>query len=83
METSIEIHLSARDRAILRAVGSGNAEFVLGVEPDLLLDGRCCCDQSAARRLVQAGLIAPAAQGDIDQRVPAQVTAAGARALPR
>ena len=83
METAIEIDLSARDRAILRAVGRGNAEFILGAEPDLLLDGRFCGDQSAAHRLVQAGLIAPAVQGDVAQRVPAQVTAAGARALPR
>ncbi len=40
--------LSGRDRAILRAVAAGGAELALGTEPDLFLDGRCCCDQSAA-----------------------------------
>ena len=35
--------LSGRDRAILRAVAAGGAELVLGTEPDLFLDGRCCC----------------------------------------
>jgi hypothetical protein len=39
--------LSGRDRAILRAVAAGGAELVFGAEPDLLLQGRCCCDQVA------------------------------------
>ena len=50
--------LSGRDRAILRAVAAGGAELQLGAEPDLFLDGRCCCDQTAAHYLVHAGLIA-------------------------
>ena len=47
--------LSGRDRAILRAVAAGGAELCLGTEPDPFLDGRCCCDPSAAHRLVRAG----------------------------
>ena len=49
--------LSGRDRAILRAVAAGGAELVLGAEPDLFFDGRCCCDQTAAHHLVRAGFI--------------------------
>ena len=51
--------LSHRDRAILRAVAGGTAQLLVSAEPDLFLDGRCCSDQLAARRLAHAGLIAP------------------------
>lgn len=85
METVLEIELSARDRAILRAVGTGTAELVWSAEPDLYLDGRFCCDQAAVHRLVRAGLIAPAVGaallGAAAGRVQARVTAAGARAI--
>jgi hypothetical protein len=47
------IELSFRDLAILRAVDGGHAELLVGVEPDLYLDGRCCADQVAARRLAR------------------------------
>jgi hypothetical protein len=57
------IELSRRDRAILRAVAGGRAELLVGVEPDLYLDGRCCADQVAARRLARAGLIAAVTRG--------------------
>lgn len=73
--------LSGRDRAILRAVLAGGAELVVGAEPDLLLHGRCCCDQSAVRRLVRAGLIAPVTQAPVGERVVATLTAAGGAAL--
>ncbi|GAA4702351.1 hypothetical protein GCM10023215_46970 [Pseudonocardia yuanmonensis] len=69
--------LSGRDRAILRAVGSGTAEVVVGAELDLYLEGRWCADQFAAHRLAHAGLIAQQAPGAIGQRVPARLTAAG------
>lgn len=75
------VQLSGRDRAILRAVVAGNAEFTWGAEPDLVLDGRYCCDQPAAHRLAHAGLIAPAAVCVAGQRVAATVTAAGLREL--
>lgn len=52
--------LSLRDRAILRAVAEGRAELVGPGWSDLVIDGRCCADQAAARRLVRRGLIAVA-----------------------
>jgi hypothetical protein len=79
--TTIEVQLTGRDRAILRAVATGGAELSWGAEPDLLLDGRFCCDQPAAHRLARAGLIAPATACATGQRVAATVTAAGLRRL--
>jgi hypothetical protein len=73
--------LTWRDRAILRAVAGGGAELVYGAEPDLIIDGRCCCDQSAAHRLAHAGLIAPLAAATVGQRVPACLTPAGTARL--
>ena len=73
--------LSCRDRAILRAVAAGRAELRLGIEPDLFLDGRCCCDQSAAHRLARAGLIATAVPSAPGSRVPARLTTVGVDAL--
>jgi hypothetical protein len=73
--------LTARDRAILRAVAAGGAELVYGSEPDLLIDGRCCCDQIAAHRLAHAGLIAAALVAGTGERVPASLTAAGVARL--
>jgi hypothetical protein len=73
--------LSGRDRAILRAVAAGGAELQLGTDPNLFLDGRCCCDQSAAHHLVRAGLIAAATLGLVGQRVAAALTPAGHEAL--
>jgi hypothetical protein len=73
--------LSGRDRAILRAVAAGGAELALGTEPDLFLDGRCCCDQPAVHRLVRSGLIAGAVLGLIGQRVSARLTPAGEQVL--
>jgi hypothetical protein len=73
--------LSGRDRAILRAVAAGGAELQLGTEPDLFLDGRCCCDQPAVHNLVRAGYIVAAALGLVGQRVAAALTPAGHDAL--
>jgi hypothetical protein len=73
--------LTRRDHAILRAVATGRAELVYGAEPDLLLDGRCCCDQAAAHRLARAGLIAPAIAAKVGQRVVACLTPAGTALL--
>jgi hypothetical protein len=74
--------LSGRDRAILRAVAAGRAELRLGTEPDLFLDGRSCCDQSAAHQLVRVGLISSAAAPElVGQRVTADLTPAGQQAL--
>ena len=73
--------LTSRDRAILKAVAAGRAEIVYGAEPDLFLDGRCCCDQAAVHRLAHAGFIAPLGLADIGQRVPATLTPAGTAQL--
>lgn len=73
--------LTARDRAILRAVDAGGGELLVGVGPDLYLDGRCCCDQPAARRLARAGLIAATVAAPSGSRVPARLTGAGRRLL--
>ena len=75
------VPLTHRDRAILRAVARGTAELTGGSQPDLLLDGRCCCDQMAARRLAHAGLIAGAAPAAPGRRVPARLTPAGRQEL--
>jgi hypothetical protein len=75
------VTLTGRDRAILRAVAAGGAELLIGAEPDLLLDGRCCCDQVAAHRLAHRGLIAPTRTAAVGQRVPACLTLAGAARL--
>jgi len=74
-------NLSGRDRAILRAVAAGGAELQLGTEPDLFLDGRCCCDQSAAHRLFRAGYIDAVKLGLVGQRVAAALPPAGRQAL--
>jgi hypothetical protein len=73
--------LTHRDRAILRAVAGGRAELAGGSQPDLFLDGRCCCDQVAAHRLAHAGLITTAAPATFGQRVPARLTPAGHQEL--
>lgn len=75
MGTTVAIELSSRDRAILRAVAYGRVEVVSGTV--LQVDGRCCADQSAATRLLRAGLVAPQTPGT---RAPAVLTPAGSRA---
>jgi hypothetical protein len=70
-------NLTYRDRAILRAVAGGTAELMGSTQPDLFVDGRCCSDQLAARRLAHAGLIAGARPATPGQRVPARLTEAG------
>ncbi|MCY7344570.1 MAG: hypothetical protein LH603_22700 [Pseudonocardia sp.] len=84
-ETPIDVRptpaLSHRDRAILRAVAGGSAQLMVGVEPDLFLDGRCCSDQVAVHRLARAGLIVAAARAAVGERVPAALSPAGRQEL--
>jgi hypothetical protein len=75
------ITLTHRDRAILRAVAGGTAELLGGAHPNLFVDGLCCSDQMAARRLARAGLIARAVPAARGQRVPARLTPAGHQEL--
>ena len=70
--------VTARDRAILRAVRVGRAELVCGCEPHLLVDGLNVCDQDTQ---ALAGLIAPAIPGLPGMRVLAVLTDAGRQAL--
>ncbi len=70
--------MSARDRALLRAVQVGRAELVCGCEPHLLVDGLHVCDQDTH---ALAGLIAPAIPGRVGMRVLAVLTDAGQRVL--
>lgn len=78
MTTTLPTALSHRDTALLRAVADGRCELAGSAGPVLLVDGRCCCDQSAAHRLTAAGLIGPPVPAG--QRVAAELTTAG-RAL--
>lgn len=73
--------LTGRDRSVLAAVALGRAEMSCSCEPDLFIDGLCCCDQSAAHDLVRAGLIAPVMTVAPGTRVVAVLTQAGADAL--
>lgn len=73
--------LTGRAVAMLRAVSAGRAELICSCEPDLVIDGLCCCDQYTAHRLASGGLIRPAVPGAIGDRVPAELTVAGAQAL--
>jgi hypothetical protein len=73
--------LSHRAFALLRATAAGRVELTGGREPDLRVDSLACCDQSAARLMVHAGLIEPAATAAWGQWVPARLTAEGIDAL--
>lgn len=75
------VTLTHRDGAILRAIRAGTGELTVGVNPDLYLDGRCCCDQLAARRLAHAGLITTTGPCRAGYRAPARLTSAGYRVL--
>ena len=70
--------MSARGRALLRAVRVGRGELVCGCVPHLLVDGLHVCDQDTH---ALAGLIAPAIPGRAGMRVLAVLTDAGQQAL--
>ena len=67
--------ITFRDRAILRAVAAGRCQITGGACPALTIDGLSCCDQFAAPRLTQAGLIVAGGRQE-----PARLTESG-RAL--
>lgn len=73
--------LTGRDRAILAAVAAGRVEMSRSCEPDLFVDGLCCCDQAAAHTLVRAGFIVAKAPAPLGSRVAAVLTPAGAAVL--
>lgn len=73
--------LTGRDRAILAAVAAGRAEMTCSCEPDLFVDGLCCCDQITAHNLARAGLIAANGTARPGTRVAAVLTLTGAAML--
>ncbi|MGH3516518.1 MAG: hypothetical protein ACRDQ7_03715 [Haloechinothrix sp.] len=73
--------LTGRDRAILAAVAAGRVEMSCSCEPDLFVDGLCCCDQATARNLARAGFIAAKTVAKLGSRVAAVLTPAGAAIL--
>jgi hypothetical protein len=75
------IELNHRERATLTAVAIGHAEISCSCEPDLFVDGLACCDQHTAHRLARLGFVVPVRAGRNGDRVPAQLTEAGAWAL--
>jgi hypothetical protein len=68
---------TGRELAMLRAVAAGRAELVCSCEPDLYVDGLCCCDQYTAHQLARRGLLRATAPGRIGERVRAELTATG------
>lgn len=74
--------LTARDRALLRAVEAGRCDLVDGAAPEIRVDGRWYCDQARAHDLVTAGLLT-ALMTTGRGRGPAALTLAGRRALGR
>ena len=74
--------LTARDRALLRAVAAGRCDLVVGAAPEFRVDGRWYCDQSRAHDLIAAGLLA-ALRTSGRERGPAALTVAGRHAIAR
>ncbi len=68
---------TSRELAMLRAIAAGRAELVRSCEPDLYIDGLCCCDQYTAHQLARRGLLRASAPGRTGERVPAELTATG------
>lgn len=73
--------LSHRALAMLRATAAGRVELTRSSEPDFRVDALACCDQAAARLLVHAGFIEPAADAPLGAWAPARLTPTGAAVL--
>ena len=80
LTTTTAAGLTARDRALLRAVASGRCDLVGGVAAEIRVDGRWYCDQARGQALVAAGLLA-ASGASGRERVAAELTTAGRYAL--
>jgi hypothetical protein len=78
---TIAKELSARAKAMLRAVAAGRAELTGGREPDLYVDGLPCCDQMVTHDLVHAGLLRARAVVGLTERCGAELTEAGRAAI--
>ncbi len=75
--------VTGRELAMLRAVAAGRAELVRSCEPDLYIDGLCCCDQYTAHHLAHRGLLRASTPGRIGERVRAELTATGQALVAR
>jgi hypothetical protein len=73
--------LNRRDQALLNAVADHRCEILPSSQPVLFVDGRVCCDADAARRLIEAGLLAQPGLGT--GRWPARLTALGETEVAR
>lgn len=51
--------LDHRRIAVLKAVLAGRCELSGGSEPDIYVDGLCCCDHSVAGDLLRDGMVRP------------------------
>lgn len=70
-----------RERATLRAVAEGRVEMSQGSEPDLFVDGACCCDQVTAHHLAHDGLLKPGGSAIGGARARAVLTESGKHLL--
>ena len=65
MSTSVLPRVNGRDRALLRAIAAGRCTVTDDSCHSLTVDGLCFCDQFAAVRLNEAGLVEASGQGPI------------------
>lgn len=70
-----------RHQRILADVAAGRVATTCRGTPELIIDGRCCCDQSAGPLLAAAGWIRPLMSDPTGGPVPAMLTDAGRAAL--
>lgn len=73
--------LTHREHATLRAVADGRVEMSRGREPDLFVDGACCCDQVTAHHLAHEELLEPSGSAAGGARVQAVLTESGKHLL--
>ncbi|HEY3262664.1 MAG TPA: hypothetical protein VGJ95_20775 [Pseudonocardiaceae bacterium] len=73
--------MTARLRAILRAVAQGRAELSGSCQPDLYVDGLTCSDQPLVHTMVRAGLIRRLTTSQAMGLSVAALTARGRQAL--
>ncbi len=76
----IATNLTARHRAMLRAVADGRGELLSGRHPTLSVDGRWC-DFAATNDLVEHDLVRPAWPAPFGAVAPAVLTTVGLAAL--
>lgn len=77
MSGTEHLELNRRQLAVLVATAEGRCELSSSCEPDVFVDGLCCCDHSVGGLLLRAGLVRRATLTLADQRVPVEVTELG------